>query len=514
MFQTLKLLVYMEGLLLLAVAAFVWSLHPAQRAIVRPGHVVAIAAIPVVGLFARYAEAFYLFVFLLPIVLAAGDARRLACAYVFLLVMFPGLQLGMVAGSVFLLDFSASNAFNLGGLVALLVVSNKQKQRVAIIDAALLIVFVLMTIAATRGEDFGTVYRQIITYTMNILPGFYIVARGIRNERAASDVGLFFVLGGFCNAGVAIFESRRSWPLFESFYIALNVPFRLTASLAIRAGFLRAQGVLSNPTVLCVLLALAVLVCVALRHRFSRLGFYVVLGTLAAGMIASQSRGGVLAAVAGLILFWWYERRALPLVMFGLAGSMAALIVLALPAESRIGQLSGRSGGAQGTADYRSSLFTNGMREIRQHPALGQDTNTLEVTLNDMRQGEGIIDYVNTHLYMALTTGLLGLAFWLTAWMMALVVLWRRRPRRATAGDLTPGLGFAMIGMCFVALTFTSFVDRMLPLTAISFGMASALTYLSYARQAGHRSKSDAANGLLARSRRPLAARSVAAELR
>ncbi|MCU9611746.1 hypothetical protein OEK97_27960, partial [Escherichia coli] len=91
------------------------------------------------------------------------------------------------------------------------------------------------------------VLRSIFTTMLSIVPPFYLLARLVSTRRIASDGTLLFVLGAFCNAVVAIFESFRGWPLYQAFYDSLGVPMGMSATLSIRAGFLRAQGAVTNP---------------------------------------------------------------------------------------------------------------------------------------------------------------------------------------------------------------------------------------------------------------------------
>ena len=277
---------------------------------------------------------------------------------------------------------------------------------------------------------------------------------------------MYLVLGALCNATVGIFESFHHWPLYESFYRTLGVPLPdLSAALSIRGGFMQAQGALANPATLSLLTGFAIIPCVALKDRFNPAGRWLLIAVLAAGMISAASRGGWVAAGAALALYWLYTRRLTQFTLFGGAAFVGwVVMVFLLPKTGRIGDLLGRSGHAQETAEYRSTLLNRGLEEVRAHPLAGQTLDQLQVSMDDMRQGQHIIDFVNTHLYMALTLGIGGLLIWLIAWAIPIGAAWNARAKHGTRVTHAPvAVPFAILGAVFVALAFTSTIDRMLP---------------------------------------------------
>ena len=481
MMHAAKLLFYIEALFGAAIVLFRAALIRPLRGLIRPVHVILVLAIPVLGLFGGNKNVLYAYLFVIPLMFA-GNRRALACVYALILPLYPEIGEPYMIGSIYILTFSTFGALNLGTLIALSIARGQPQRATPVIDAALWLFFLIVVLILARGVPLNGTARLVFAATLNVATPFLVMARCIRTPRDAVDVTLFMTLGAFCNALVAIFETKRSWPLFQGFYQGLHVPMGMSATLSVRSGFLRAQGALDNPATLAVLMGFGIVACMALRSRFSRLGFWLVISALTLGMLASQSRGGWIATVVGVALFWLYERRTKALATLVALGVAGYAVVAILPTGGVIGQLVGRSGGAQMTAEYRSDLLSRGIEEVRKHPLRGQTADELEVSMNDMRQGEHIIDFVNTHLFVALKIGLLGLLAWLVVWGTMMFQLWGVRGRRATAGqEPTLGLPFAMIGISFTALTFTSTIDRMLPLVAIGFGMASA--FLAIARQ-------------------------------
>lgn len=502
MIFTFKLLMFIEALQIASFVIFRASLKREAQQVIGPIDLALMLAIPVVGLFGRDKNVFYALLFLIPL-LSIGKPRQLAGRYLLILPLFPEVLQSYVVGGVYIADVSAIDAFNLGALTALVLTSRGRARPVHSIDAAIWLFFLVSLVMEVRGVPLPGVLRSTFFMMLAVVPPSYIMARLVSTRSIARDATLFLALGGMCNAVIAVFESLRRWPLYQAIQDDLGVPFAMSATLSIRAGLLRAQGAVANPTVLGLVLALALIAMLAARPRFRPLGWALVMALLAGGLLLCQSRGAWIAAVAGVALYLLYERRTAILAAFV---SVSALLLVAILAffsgNSRIGGLIGRSGHAEGTAEYRRSLLARGLEEIAAHPLLGQTRTQLDLSMNDMRQSEHIIDFVNTHLHVALASGLPGLALWLIAWLMPLAIGWQLRGRRAAHDAQSPvALPFAMIAACFVCLAFTSTIDRMVPLVMLSVGMMSA-----YARLAKTGEATSGARGPAARRPRLIAA--------
>jgi len=488
MLVTVKLLIFIEALQLLAFGLFWACLKNEARRLIRPLDVALALAIPVVGLFGRDKNVFYAFMVVVPL-LSIGKPAKLVQRYLLVLPLFPALTQNYLVGGLYLGDVSAIDALNLGALTALLFTRGTRRKAVTAIDAMIWVIFVLSLLMETRGVPINGILRASFTTMLAIAPPFYLIARLVSTHRMASDAIVFMTLGAFCNAIVAAFESVRGWPLYQAFNEALNVPMGLSATLSIRAGFLRAQGAVANPTTLGLILALGFITTLALRPRIKPGGRVILLGLFAAGTISSQSRGAWIALALGVALYLLYERRTTLLIGILSVSAMAAVAIGVLaPDNSKVAHLVGRSGAAEMTADYRKNLLSRGLQEIAAHPLTGQTRAQLEVSMNDMRQGEHIIDYVNTPLTVALTSGLGGFALYLLAWFVPMFAGWNARNRRGAHDiDAPVALPFAMIGACMTCLLFTSTIDRMIPIAMVSMGLMSAYLRLTQIDKAGTR---------------------------
>jgi len=183
---------------------------------------------------------------------------------------------------------------------------------------------------------------------------------------------------------------------------------------------------------------------------------------LVAGLIASWSRGPWVGAVAMMVfavtLGPGLGKRLAKLVG---AGGVATVVLLLSPFGQRIIDLLPFVGTSEsGSVDYRSRLFDVSMQVFRQNPFFGDTRYLQNPIMEQMRQGQGIIDMVNTYLQVALPYGALGLAFFLAALLIPMRMVWRTRKRILHTDPETERLGRVllaiMVGIMLTIATVSS----------------------------------------------------------
>ena len=154
-----------------------------------------------------------------------------------------------------------------------------------------------------------------------------------------------------------------------------------------------------------------------------------------------------------------------------LAGAVLALWlgIALLPAGSRLAQSLGGGGHAQETANYRRDLAVQGFNEVKRHLLLGQPSQQLIHNLSDLTQGQHIVDFVNSHLFVAMTAGVPLFFIWLLVWLTPVAGIFRQRTR-----ELAFVAPLAIVVTSFTALTFTSLVDRNMTWFMIALGLSAS----------------------------------------
>ncbi len=161
----------------------------------------------------------------------------------------------------------------------------------------------------------------------------------------------------------------------------------------------------------------------------------------AAGVAATQSRGGIVAAAAAICVgAFLYRRqlgRVLPIVAIALAG-IAIYFVVAPSAFDRVTNF-GDAG------DGRSELWTVAWRAFEDHPVTGIGLNQFRIESSEYVLEPGNLKFVrliaerpvvvhNTYLQFLVETGIVGLALYL-------LVVWRCLSRLGFAARRLTALG-------------------------------------------------------------------------
>lgn len=484
MLVVLKTLLFMLALQAVAIGTFRWSLKPSFRQMVGTTEVGLLLLIPVIGLFGQNGYALYALLVVAALT-AFGSAEKLVRRFMLLLVCFPAIPTTIMIGGAYICEADAVGFFALGGLIALIGLGRTRDAVAPALHLAAWTIFLACLLLTVRGVPLNGVLREIPALFLAIMVPFYIAATGIRTNAMATSAALAIVWGGMCNSVVAIFESVRHWLLYQSFYAQLHAtqPLGVSATLSVRAGMLRAHGIVFDYESLGFLTAIAMITATAFRSRFRPVGFGVIALTLTGGCLASQARGGWIAAAVGLMALAIYEHRWRMLAAIAGAAAPLVLVIGAISSNhERFAQFIGSSGHGQQTLDYRSALFSRGLNEVLGHPWTGQTRDQLEASMNDMRQSQHIIDFVNVHLNVALIGGFPLLAMWLLAFLAPIYLSWRARPRTPLPGSSPPlGLPLALVLASAVFIAGTSLTDRIISIIMIGIGLTASFLRLNAA---------------------------------
>jgi hypothetical protein len=189
-----------------------------------------------------------------------------------------------------------------------------------------------------------------------------------------------------------------------------------------RGGILRATVSSGQPIILGFILMIAVTCFLAVRQWLRpSLARKLAAALLLGGLIATISRGPWLGAAAAAFAFWCTANAAR--ARLGVAALV--LVGLALLVETQLPFLSTLMGVDQSTVDYRAELFSKSMQVFMERPWLGSDQYVERLTELGMVQGQGIVDIVNTYLGVALSSGALGLTFFLSIFTIVLRGIWK-----------------------------------------------------------------------------------------
>ena len=294
-------------------------------------------------------------------------------------------------------------------------------------DKALGAYLLLIAMLFLRGDSLTDFMRQIFYLFIDIFLPYFVISRSLKNMQSFRDALLSLVLAIMVLSPLALFESLKHWLLYSSVNFALGMTGGMTHYLG-REGMIRVIVSAGQPIALGYLMTVGIGLYLflqrSIQQKFAR---QLGMALLIAGLIAPLSRGPWIGALVLLVVFMLTGRNPARRLM---SMAMAALIILPLisilPGGERVINILPLIGSTdKGSVDYRADLLTNSMIVIQRNLWFGSLDYLHTPEMESMRQGEGIIDIVNSYIGIALEDGLVGLGLFVSFFALVLLGVYR-----------------------------------------------------------------------------------------
>lgn len=476
MLFNLKVLAYLDVLLLIGLLGFRQALLPSSRSLVGPKVIALVLATPVVALVGGNNYVFHAYL-ICAVAFTSRTRMELCCTYLLMLPLMPSLQLDLRPGGLYLLGLKSFTSMNIGALIGLMITRGRVQRTDGLLDLLVLLLVLVLSSIGIRGVTATAILRLLVENALMVVPPYLLVSRTAVDMDDVRRLMTYLCLAAFLGSVVAIFGMVRRWDLYEPFFAALNVDqtFGSTA-LAVRGGRMRMGGPFTDYSAFGLFLAVVIVSLPVLRRPFSRGGFVVIAAGLLVGLFTTQSRGAWVGLLIGFAVFQGLRgRRSVAAAMIG-GGALAYMVLGAILAPtSRLAETLGTSGASAQTGDYRWQLLRQGLEQVAAHPFTGQPPEDLEKNMAALVQGQHMVDFVNTHLYIAMVTGLSGFMIWAFIWLSTACRVMMRSGQgseQARRTGLTM-LPVAIIVTACISLTFTSMIDRNLYWLLIAVAFAT-----------------------------------------
>lgn len=259
--------------------------------------------------------------------------------------------------------------------------------------------------------------RRVFLYFIDVLIVYYVVSRSSEDSRRIRDSQAAFCMAAALMAFVAIFEHFRGWLLYQALALRWS-PMDANYNLAmlLRDSWVRSQASSGHPLVLGIMLAIAVGFWMYLQSWAStaRLRWAPALVFLS-GLVATFSRGAWVGALAIYLAYSALRPGGLSRIFKAALSIFMAAILFSFSStgERLLNSLPylSKTGSSDSSVIYRQRLLDRTVELVKSHPFFG-DQNAM-ADMQDLRQGQGIIDVVNTFAGKALFNGLVGLGLFL-----------------------------------------------------------------------------------------------------
>lgn len=415
--------------------------------------------------------------------LSAGEKLRPAVYLLLLFALPPASKTVPGFGGINnFLDLSPFNILALIILFPLLLRPNEVKgSGRANLAEAFFIGYALLLIAlAFREATITHGIRRSTAFILTSVAQFFVFSRirwTIDRTRLATAA---LVIPLVALSGVAAAEVILGWHVYAN--AVENWDVSQTLRYVERSGFLRAYGSVIGPIAFGLFLAVGLALAPALaadakNKRFANLS----IPAIAAGLLATFSRGPWVGGALAFVAYVATTKKALSnLFRLGALGGVGLLALAFTPFGGAILDILPFIGeGDSNTINYRQQLFEIGWRVAMQTPWFGSEGYMESAAMQELVQGQGIIDIVNAYLRIVLDSGLVGLSLYLGAVGFALLAaLQAIGPARKMNSNLEPycqAYFAALLGLTVILATTSNTIAQIKEVTWVLCGICVGL---------------------------------------
>ena len=470
----LKNLLAIEVISFLALAGYYFVLTGKARGQLGLGPPIIALAMPAAGFLLPSIWLIYI-ACIAAVPLCARNRNQIVPLYLFSLFVMPDLSLPQALGTLKLSSVNTSTCFGLGALIAAFW-RGGLRGKPSFFDLPFLAILTVLVVMSSRSTSATNILREILDHTLYFGIPYLVVSRLARTPADFRRIAVALAGAGCLLATLLVAEFVAHWPFFRPMYD--NVGLNLGSPLAVkmREGNIRSTGPFIEATAAAFCLTFAVIAASQIRSAFSTKLFHVgVMLLLVAGVIAPQSRGALLGLTVGFAAMYLYRRSQTVIATLLLGAAVLAAFFATVLFQSDANTVAYSQ--SSETVEYRKRLMSRGVEEFSRSPLTGDSYPSVLERMQDLRQGEGIVDFVNTYLWVALLSGLMGLIPFTAAFAMRLVNLWRIRPRLSRAGFNSQPAAFAFATLIapLTMLIFTSFGGRIAIMTFVGLALGTAM---------------------------------------
>jgi O-antigen ligase len=269
--------------------------------------------------------------------------------------------------------------------------------------------------------------RQMFYIFIDTFLPYYVISRSLKSLPHFRDALLSMVLAIMVLALLASFEFIKHWLLYPTVSNLPGMSGGMTGYLS-RDVFLRAIVTSGQSIVLGYLMVIGIGLYLflqkSIQHNLARkLGMLLLIS----GSFSAMARGPWIGAAVLFVIFFLTGRHAVRSLMgLALAAAIIFPLISILPGGEKVINLLPFIGTTdKENVDYRERLMENSIIVIQRNPWFGSIDYKNTPEMESMRQGEGIIDIVNSFIQVTLDSGFVGLGLYVAFFMATLLGIYR-----------------------------------------------------------------------------------------
>jgi hypothetical protein len=320
---------------------------------------------------------------------------------------------------------------------------------------------VLPLVLQVSVDSWANSVRYVLYSLTDVLLPYYVASRAIYTIKDWKDTLMSFTMAVTVLSVVAIFEYSRHWLLYSTVPSQLRVEWDYGSYMS-RAESVRALATAGHAIVLGYIVMFGLAFCVFTKNLIPNKKFRLVgFGLILYAIFATAARGPWVGAlgVGAVILLTGQDRAKRIGQIAMILPFLTGLLMITTWGSEFLSYLPFIGTTESESVIYRQRLFDISVQVIAMNPILGSFDYLRNPLMQQMMQGDGIIDLVNSYLGIALTYGLLGLTLFTGVFLTGGYSVFRAI-QRTSPGDELNTLGrsilAALVGMLITIATASS----------------------------------------------------------
>lgn len=323
----------------------------------------------------------------------------------------------------------------------------------AVIDFCVLAFLLVQLVVLLPYDSVTNVLRRGLRFALDFVLVYYVFSRALTRQSSIYETVAMFCLACAIAAPLAAFEMARSWLLYQGVGQIWGNPDPF--AWLFRGSLLRAQTSAGHSLTFGYYMAIGFgLSMVVLRSFDSKKLSFGVAAWMWMGLLASYARApwlsAILFAIVAAVLLPGAVSNVKRLLFF--SGVVTALVLSSPYGETVIDSLPFIGSVDSENVTYRQQLAETSWLLIQRNPWFGDP-----LVLRDMeqlRQGQGIIDLVNTYASVALFNGLVGLSLFVLPLLLSGYGAYAVRKKNPHMADSDIALGAGLMAAMAASLFY------------------------------------------------------------
>lgn len=345
-------------------------------------------------------------------------------------------------------------------------------------DKLLILLMILMFFLHMRGTTLGDSFRTSAALFVDWFLPYFVISR-IQSFNELRTALIALTVSCTIISIFAVIEYAVSTVVYYELVFKMGITHGMPA-ITIRDGHVRAVTTTIHSLVLGMILLEVIGINLSLsslvKSPWLRRSYFI---SLLLGLFSTLSRGPWSSTIIAALVYTISGRKAVSKTILLVMTFMLAIMILpSIPGGKKIINMVPFIGKSeQFNVAYRQELIPKSIEIVKRNPFFGVVDPNSQPEMEDMIQGEGIVDIVNTYLNIVLNYGLVGLVIflWLFLWSInsAFKTLKYIKDKNSLRYNLGRAFCSTVIGL-MAALSSISFMNSVGTFVFILLGFCAA----------------------------------------